>query len=115
MITVKIKNTGELVATNVKLAANPYTRVMGLMFKANMNGMGGLIIDPCNSIHTMFMRFPIDVLFVSHDNKVIKVKRSLAPWRMTWLYFKARKTIELPSGTLPLSVKEGTELEVINV
>ena len=48
MITVKVKNTGELVATNVQVANNPYTRVMGLMFKSSMNGMGGLLLNPCN-------------------------------------------------------------------
>lgn len=115
MITVKIKNSGELVATNVQVADNAYLRVMGLMFKKNMNGMGGLLLDPCNSIHTFFMRFPIDVVFISRDNKVINVQRSLAPWRMTWLYFKAKKTLELPSGSLSLNVKEGVELEVAHV
>lgn len=112
MMTVKIKNSGELVATNVKTADNPYTRVLGLMFKANMNGMGGLLLNPCNSIHTFFMRFPIDVVFLSNDNTVIKVIRSMQPWRMSWIYFKARKTLELPSGSLSENVKDGTVLEV---
>lgn len=115
MMTVKVKNTGELIATNVKGADNPYTRVMGLMFKPNMNGMGGLMLDPCNSIHTFFMRFPIDVVFINKENVVVKVHRSLPPWRMTWLYFKARKTLELPAGSLPESVKEGVQLEVVSV
>lgn len=115
MITVKVKNTGELVATNVQVANNPYTRVMGLMFKSSMNGMGGLLLNPCNSIHTFFMRFPIDVIFISKEDVVIEVKRSLAPWRMTWIYFKARKTLELPSGSIPESIQEGTQLEVEGV
>ncbi len=112
MMTVKIKNSGELVATNVKTADNPYTRVLGLMFKPNMNGMGGLLLNPCNSIHTFFMRFPIDVVFLSSNNTVIKVIRSMQPWRMSWIYFKAKKTLELPSGSLSENVKDGTVLEV---
>ncbi len=115
MITVKVKDTGELVATNVKTADNPYTRVMGLMFKGNMNGMGGLLLDPCNSIHTFFMRFSIDVVFISKNDVVIKVKRDMKPWKMSWLYIKARKTLELPAGSLPVSIKEGVQLEVISV
>jgi uncharacterized membrane protein (UPF0127 family) len=115
MITVKVKNSGELVATNVQVANNPYTRVLGLMFKPNMNGMGGLLLNPCNSIHTFFMRFPIDVVFISKDDVVIKVIRSMAPWKMSWIYFKARKTLELPSGSLPTSIVEGIQLEVEGV
>ena len=99
-------------ATNVQTANNPYTRILGLMFKPNMNGMGGLLLNPCNSIHTFFMRFPIDVIFLSQDNKVIKIHRNMVPWRMSWIYFKARKTLELPSGSLPTSVQEGSQLEV---
>ena len=115
MITVKVKNSGELVATNVQGANNPYTRVLGLMFKPNMNGMGGLLLNPCNSIHTFFMRFPIDVVFISKDDVVVKIIRSMAPWKMSWIYLKARKTLELPSGSLPMSVTEGTQLEVSGV
>lgn len=58
-----------------------------------------LIIKPCNSVHTLFMKFPIDILFLDKNNKVVKVKHSLKPFRITAIYFNARIVIELPAGT----------------
>jgi len=57
----------------------------------------GLIIDPCNSVHTMFMRFPIDVVFVDKDGRVIKVTEGLKPFRAA-VGRGSRWVIEMPSG-----------------
>jgi uncharacterized membrane protein (UPF0127 family) len=54
----------------------------------------------CNSIHTAFMKFPIDVLFVDKDLKVVSVYENLKPWRITRLHFRASSVIELPAGTI---------------
>ncbi|MFP5490460.1 MAG: DUF192 domain-containing protein [Bacteriovoracia bacterium] len=109
------RETGKLVATQVRKADNLATRLLGLMFKANLQDMDGLMLQPCNSIHTFFMRFPIDVVFLTANNEVVKVIRSLKPWRMTWMYLRAVKTLELKAGALPSEVLEGTSLEVTHV
>lgn len=59
-----------------------------------------LVITPCNSIHTFFMRFSIDVLFVDAGNKIVGIKNGLKPWRLSPIYWRARFAIELPSGTI---------------
>ena len=57
-------NHGEIVCSKVKLANNIYDRLLGLMFKKQLNNFDGLLIKPCNSIHTFFMKMNIDVIFL---------------------------------------------------
>ncbi len=111
---VKIKYKDTLISSNIQVADNPVTRIIGLMFRKTP-ATDGLLLDPCNSIHTFFMRYPLDVVFLNHSNEVVKIIRELKPWRMTWIYWKAKKTLELPAGKLPLVLKEGDILEVMDV
>lgn len=111
-----IKLNNKVIAEDVLLAKTLYTRLVGLMFRSSPpENSKGLLIDPCNSIHTCFMRYALDIVFMDSKNKVIKVIRNIRPWRMTWIYFRASRTLELPAGNLPLEVKEGDCLEVENV
>lgn len=112
---VKISYSGKTLSDDILIADTMQTRIIGLMFKKSLEGAEGLLLDPCNSIHTFFMRYSLDIVFIGSNNKVIKIIRDLRPWRMTWLYFKARKTLELPAGKLPLDLREGDILEVKNV
>jgi uncharacterized membrane protein (UPF0127 family) len=59
-----------------------------------------LIFPGVQSIHTHFMRFPIDVLFYSKDHVVVDVLHSLPPWKLSPHRWKARGVVELPAGTL---------------
>lgn len=108
------KKTQFILGEDVKLANTFSSRLIGLMFAKEMIG-DGLILDPGNSIHNCFVRFPIDVIFMDADNKVVKIIRSFKPWRFSWIYFKARRTLELPEGKIPESVQVGDELEVLGV
>ena len=90
-------------------------RLMGLMFKTEMKDFDGLLILGSNSIHTCFMRFNIDVLFLNKENKVIKIFENMKPWRFTWMYLKAIKVLELPGGTISHQVKVGDHLELVHV
>lgn len=111
---IEIKHKGIVLSSNILVASDPVSRILGLMFRKAPKG-DGLLLDPCNSIHTFFMRYPLDVVFINNANEVVKVIRNLRPWRITWIYFKARKTLELPAGKLPLEVREGERLEIRNV
>ncbi len=111
----KIKRTGYTLGENIKIADTMISRMIGLMFVKEMKNMDGLLIDPCNSIHNCFVRFPIDVIFIDRDYKVVKVLRNFKPWRFSWIYFKAKRTLELPKGKLPEDIKVGDELEVTGV
>jgi uncharacterized protein len=115
-VIVRIKHKDIVISENILIADTLVTRIVGLMFGARPpQGAHGLLLEPCNSIHTFFMRYSLDVVFMSKRNEVIKVVRDLKPWRLSWIYFRANKTLELPAGKLPESVKAGDLLEVEHV
>ena len=83
----------------------------GLLGKNEFYKGQALILDPCNSIHTLFMRFPIDVLFVDKNNRVVKAAPFVKTFRLTPVYFKSKFAVELPTGTIAAtSTQEGDEL-----
>ncbi len=90
-------------AQEATLADRLWQRVKGLLGKKVLRPGCGLVLKPCNSIHTYFMRFPIDVLFVDKANRVIKTLPGLKPYRLTALYFNAYFVIELPVGLIKAS------------
>jgi len=92
-----------VLADKALVADSLLLRIKGLLGKKELKSGEALVIKPCNSIHTMFMQFNIDVLFVSKDNRVVKVISSLRPFRLTRTYFSAHLTIELPSGIIESS------------
>jgi uncharacterized membrane protein (UPF0127 family) len=57
----------------------------------------GMLIRPASSIHTCFMRFPIDVVFLDRGNTVVAVREDVRPWRLAWTR-RARAVLELPAG-----------------
>jgi uncharacterized protein len=109
---MEIKYKGLIISQKVRRADNFWRRLVGYMFSARPAGDDGIYFDPGRSIHTFFMRFNLDVVFLRKDGLVVKIFRNLKPWRMTWIYFQADHVLELPSGKLPLEVKEGEFLEV---
>lgn len=100
---------------NVKTADTFNLRAMGLMFKPSMGEMDGLLIEPCNSIHTFFMKFSIDVVFLNRHNKIIRIFRDMPPWRMTRMYFSATKVLEMQAGKLHPNLEEGQTLDFKDV
>ena len=72
----------------------------------------GLWIEPCSSIHTCFMRFPIDVVFLDEKLSVVRVIASMKPWRFSTWVWKARSVLELESGTLRDSVRPGDVVRI---
>jgi uncharacterized membrane protein (UPF0127 family) len=71
----------------------------------------GLWLVPCESIHTFFMRFPIDVIYLDRHHRVKKVRSAVLPWRFS-ACFSAHSVIELPAGTvLDRQTRAGDQLE----
>ncbi len=89
-----------ILATRGWRATRAFERMKGLLGRDGLEEGEGIQIDPCNSIHTFFMRFPIDVLFLDRDGIVIRAFAAIPPWRLTRIYGRARSVIELPAGTL---------------
>jgi uncharacterized protein len=93
------QRTGEALAERVEVAVTRRDRRKGLLGRDIFETSGALIIAPCFSIHTMFMRFDIDAVFVDDDGRAVKVVESLAPWRIAVEPF-AHAVVELPAGSL---------------
>lgn len=109
MPCIQAKNA-EVLATRVERADTFWSRLCGLMFRKQLEAQTGLLLEPCPQIHTCFMRFAIDVIFLDQQNRVVAVLENLKPWRMSKFYTTARRTLELPGGTLHGRVQAGDEL-----
>jgi uncharacterized membrane protein (UPF0127 family) len=97
----RVVNTtrGTVLAERAEMADRFLRRGLGLMGRRSLSEGDGLIIKPCNSVVSFFMRFPIDVIFVGPDDRVRHVVRHLRPWRASRIVKGSRLVIELPSGT----------------
>lgn len=103
------------VASEVEVASTYLKRLIGLLGRSGLGSGKALWIHHCHSIHTWFMRFPIDVVFVDEKMKVRAVYEDMGAWRMTSPFTKAESVFELPAGTLKSKpVELGDELHVGN-
>ncbi len=110
---VKEKNKNIVLAEKAKIASSLLDKTIGLMFKESLEGFDGLIITKCNSIHSFFMKIPIHAIFLDKQDKVIKIINDLRPWRITGIYFKANKVLELDASKKIEGLKEGDQVEII--
>lgn len=102
---MEIVNTtkGTTIATQAVRAAGFLERGRGLMMAPPLPEGGGLVLDPCNSIHMFFMRYPLDVLFLDKDGNVVFLYFSIKPWRVGRIVRGAKVAVELPAGTIASS------------
>jgi len=102
MKVINLKNNA-LLADKALLADNFCSRLIGLLNRQSLGAGEALILKPACSIHTLFMRFSIDVLFLDKTGKVIAALPSLKPFRLSPLYFQSISVIELPETTIRLT------------
>lgn len=95
MKTVELKKNGKTVIAKCGIASDFFSRFMGLMGKSHLADDVALFFPRCNSIHTFFMRIPIDVLFVNKAGVVVEILESLKPWKMLLPRGKAKHVIEM--------------------
>lgn len=91
-----------VIADHVLTAFDSRSRRQGLLGRDDLSNGSALIIAPSNAVHTFFMRFPIDILFVRRDGDVIKVRSAVRPWRIA-AALRAFAVIELAAGSLAQS------------
>ena len=99
---------GQIVlAEKVETAFSILKRMKGLMFRPTMAASTAMLLAPCPQIHTCFMKFSLDVLFLAEDGTVLYVMENLKPWRLSPIVGRAVQTLEMPAGTLQGRVKVG--------
>lgn len=109
------KKNNEILAQKVIIADKFLSRLMGLMFKKKLEKNAGMLIYPCNSVHTFFMKFPIDVVFISKEYEVLYVIENMSPGKTSKFIKRAKSVLELPSGVIEKTkTKKGDFLRIIN-
>jgi uncharacterized protein len=100
--TLKIENVTRktVLGDHIEVAETSLSRVIGLLGKHCLGPGAGLLIYPSQSIHTVAMHFPIDVIFVGRDWRVVHLRPAMVPYRLTGFHWRARCVIEVPSGTI---------------
>ena len=108
------RRTGEVIAKKVRIAQDFKSRSVGLLNRQSMGEDEGLLIKPCNSIHTFFMKFPIDVLFLSESSAVVKAVHNIGPFRLSASHIKGYMTLELAAGVIQkFDIKTGDIIEIM--
>ena len=115
MQTVKVLNATRdtVLGERIGVAGTSMTRLVGLLGRRGLEAGEGLLIVPSQAIHTVAMRFAIDVVFLDRDWQVIHLSPDVAPFRMTGLHWKARSVLELPAGVIAqTSTSVGDQLAI---
>ncbi|GLI38916.1 DUF192 domain-containing protein [Geobacter hydrogenophilus] len=97
------KTTQTVLADDLAMADTPLKRLVGLLGKRHLPAGKGLLITPCKGVHTLGMRFAIDVLFLGKKMTVVALNKNMLPNRMSRVHMQAQCVLELPAGTVDLT------------
>lgn len=95
---VKRFNDQRVFADQCVIANSIKSRFWGLMGREKLNQGEALWLEPCNSVHTFFMKFSIDVVYLDQQGKVLFIRRGMRPWRIDFPVFGASSVLELRAG-----------------
>src|SRR5919204_5668656 len=95
-VALRLEN-GRTVCERCVVADTALARMKGLLGRRDLPRGEGILLRPASSVHTGFMRFPIDVVFLDAENRVVKIAAGLKPWKAAAAR-KAKAVVELPAG-----------------
>jgi uncharacterized protein len=105
--SVRNADRGTVLATRAKLASSYVSRFFGLMGRKGVEEGGGLLLTRSSSIHSFFMRFRFDAVFISREDRVVKVVPAMRQWWVAFGGKGARDVLELPAG---VAAETGTQV-----
>jgi uncharacterized protein len=106
---------GKVLCERCEIPGSAFGRARGLLGRSGLEPGGGMLIDRAGSVHMFFMRFPIDVVFLDRDWKVVGVRHRLRPWRVAGARH-AVAALELPAGAVAeAGIEEGDALVAENL
>lgn len=97
---------GRTVCDNLTVADQFWPRFVGLQFRRSFEPGEGLWLTPCSSIHTCFLRFGIDLVWLDADCRVVDLAPNILPWRIAFPARPAVSVLELPAGTAVVTIGE---------
>lgn len=106
--------TQNTLVPNLEKAADFLSRGKGLLGRTHLESSKGLWILNCRDIHTCFMKFPIDAVFLDKKMKVVSLHKNIQPWRFTFSW-KASSVVEMPAGKIDeMKIQIGDQLDVVD-
>lgn len=106
---------GTLLASRAEIADSMGTRLVGLLGRRTLEPGGGVWLVPSNSIHTIGMRFPIDVVMLGGNARVVEVREAVPPFSIVWPKLHAKSILELPAETIAQTRTEAGDLLQIEI
>jgi len=97
-----LEPSGRVAVPDLEVAVDSATRKKGLLGRVGLPDGSGLVIAPTNAVHTFFMRFPIDILFVTRAGEIVKLCPAVKAWRMA-AALRAYAVVELAAGGAALA------------
>lgn len=110
MSALSILDSGEVLATDLLWARSFRARAKGLLTKSPLERGQALVIEPAAQVHTFGLGYPIDVVFCDRSRRVKHIVRRMRPRRVTRWVWRARYAIELPAGSVPVTLEPGHHL-----
>ncbi len=111
-----LKTQGRVLIGRCKVARSFFARFMGLMGRKQVDADEGILFPKCNSVHTFFMRVPIDVVRLDGTGRVVKVEEGVRPWRMLMPSRETKHILELRANrSRELGISAGTLLQIEGV
>lgn len=108
-----INREGKLLIPSCIVANTAWSRMVGLLLHKSLGQGQGLWLEPGNSIHSFFMRFAIDAVFIDKKGKVLRIYENFKPWRLSWIHWQARSVLELATGEAArLGIRQGEVLRL---
>jgi uncharacterized protein len=102
MPTIRVTNQtrSTVLGSRVRLADHLLGRIRGFLFRPPPAAGEGILLSPCRAVHMYGVGFPLDVVFISEDGRVVATYRDLASWRRSKVHGSALHALELPAGTI---------------
>lgn len=98
MKKAEVKHGERVIFPRCEITTSALERMVGLLSRSSLGEGEALLIAPCPSVHTFFMRFAIDVAFLDRSGKIVALYESMRPWRHSWFHFTAASALEAPAG-----------------
>lgn len=100
---VKNADRDTVLGEAIEVASTAVKRVKGLLGRQCLEAGAGLLFKHCSSLHTFFMQFPVDILFIDRRGKVLKAASGVRPFKVVAAPFRAQYALELPTGAIESS------------
>ncbi len=104
--------SGRTVVERLELAAGYWSRLLGLQFRASLPSGRALLLVPCGSVHTMMMRFAIDLVLLDATGKILAIRKNVRPWRLAMAPRGTHAVLEMPANTAWMQPGDSIALHV---